>query len=183
MVFEELLQTQVISILQFTIVIAIGVIVTKMVTDAATDFFKRKDIKKMITKMGYEEPIIELITMVIKYVFYFITFIIALSQFGFAKVVLDAIIILIALFIIIIILFSLKDFVPNAAAGIYLSTFKSIKKGDVLAIGGYMGKVVDINLVSITLEDETGRLTIIPNSNVVKKEIIKIPKKARGGKK
>ena len=180
MVLEELLQAQVISILQFAIVIAIGAILTKIITEMVSHYLRRPDMKKLISKMGYEEPIIELIVLVIRYIFYFVTFIIALSQFGFASIVFDVIIILIALFIVVLVFFSLKDFVPNAAAGIYLNTVKSIKKGDVLEIGSYYGKVVDIDLVSITLEDASGRLTIIPNSNVVKKEIIKEkPKKKK----
>ncbi len=179
MIFEGLLQTQVISILQFIIVIAIGLIITKMVTDAAGNFFKRSDIKKAINRMGYDEPIIELIIIIIKYVFYFIIFIIALSQFGFAKSIIEVIIILIALFIVVLMLFGLKDFIPNASAGIYLNTFKSIKKGDKLIIGEYSGKVVDIDLMSITLKDKTGRLNIIPNSNIIKRDIIKIPKRGK----
>ncbi len=184
MVLKELLQVQVISILQFAIVIAIGVIVTKIATEFLSHFLRRPEMKRLISKMGYEEPIIEFIVLVIRYVFYFVTFIIALAQFGFATFVLNIIIILIALFVVILILFSLKDFVPNAAAGIYLNTVKSIRKGDILRIGNYYGKVVDMDLVSITLEDEAGRLTIIPNSNVVKREIIKeIPKKKRSKRK
>jgi len=182
MIFEELLQTQVISVFKFVIVITIGVIITKLVTDLMSDFLKRRDIKRLIARMGYSEIIIDFIIIIIKYVFYSVTFIIALSQFGFAKLVFDIILILIALFLIVLLIFSLKDFIPNAAAGVYLNAFKSIKKGDVLKIGNYVGKVTDIDIVSITLEDEIGRLTIIPNSNVIKKEIIKLPTKKFGRK-
>ncbi|MCD6547307.1 MAG: mechanosensitive ion channel [Nanoarchaeota archaeon] len=177
MVLKEIVQAQIISILQFALVIGIGMIITKLVTDVLNNFLRQKHIRKVISNLGYEEPIIDLIVLMVRYVFYFVTFIIALSQFGFAKFVFDVIIILIALFLIAIVLFSLKDFIPNAAAGIYLSTVKAIKKGDVLKIGNYYGKVVSIDLVNITLEDKEGRLTIIPNSSVVKKEIIKEKRK------
>ena len=177
MIFDEVAKTQVINILQFAIVIAIGAIITKVVVDFLSKFLRRDDIRKVITKLGYDEPVIELILIIVRYIFYFITFIIALSQFGFARFVLDIVIIMIALFLVILVLFSLKDFIPNVAAGVYLSSFKSINKGDILRIGEYFGKVVNMDIVSITLEDENGRLLIIPNANVVKKEIIKIPPK------
>jgi small conductance mechanosensitive channel len=183
MVLNELAKIQIINILQFVIVLSIGVILTKIVTDAISNFLKKEDVRKIISNMGYDEPIIEFILVIVKYILYFITFIIALSQFGFAKFVLDIVIILVSLFLLIIVLFSLKDFIPNASAGIYLSTFKSISKGDLLKIGEYFGKVVNIDLVSVTLEDENGRLLIIPNSSVIKKEIIKIRKKKRKKKK
>ncbi len=180
MVLENFLQTQVLNILQFVIVLSIGIIITKIVTDMISRFLKSPEIKKIISKMGYEAPIIEFVVLVVRYVFYFITFIVALAQFGFANFVFDILIILIALFIIVLILFSLKDFVPNASAGIYLNVVKSIRKGDVLRIGNYYGRVVDMDLVSITLQDESGRLIIIPNSNIVKKDIIKeMPKRKK----
>ena len=180
MVLENFLQTQILNILQFAIVISIGIIITKIVTDMISRFLKSPEIKKIISKMGYEGPIIEFVVLVVRYVLYFVTFIVALAQFGFANFVFDILIILIALFIIVLILFSLKDFVPNASAGIYLNVVKSIRKGDVLRIGNYHGRVVDMDLVSITLQDESGRLIIIPNSNIVKKDIIKeMPKKRK----
>lgn len=177
MVLEILIRMQLINLLQFFIVIAIGVIFTKIASDGISHFLKKEDIKKLISRMGYEEPIIDMVIMILKYIMYFVTFIIALAQFGFAIMVLNTIIILTAFFVIILIFFSLKDFIPNVSAGLYLNTIKSIRKDDVLQIGHYKGKVVDIDLISITLEDKTGRLTIIPNSNIIKKEIIREYKK------
>ena len=177
MVLNVLIQKQIIGLLKFFIVIAIGVLFTKIFTDGVLHFLKKEEIKNLISRMGYEDPIIEMIVMVLKYIMYFVTFIIALAQFGFALAVLNTIIILVALFVVIIIFFSMKDFIPNASAGLYLNAIKSIRKGDILRIGSYSGRVVDMDLVSITLEDKNGRLTIIPNSNVIKKEIIRESKK------
>ncbi len=177
MVLEVLIQKQLLNLVQFFIVITIGIIVTKIVSEAALHFLKKTDIKKLISKMGYEEPIIEMIVMVLRYIMYFVTFIIALAQFGFALFVLNTIIILTSLFVTILIFFSLKDFIPNASAGLYLNSVKSIRKGDVLKIGNYKGRVVNMDLVNIILEDKNGRLTIIPNSNVINKEIIREYKK------
>lgn len=177
MVLEVLIRKQLINLMQFFIVIIIGLIFTKIASEGISHFLKKEDIKRIISRMGYEEPIIEMIILVLKYIMYFVTFIIALAQFGFAIMVLNTIIILTAFFVIILIFFSLKDFIPNASAGLYLNVMKSIRKGDILQIGSYKGRVVNIDLVSITLEDKTGRLTIIPNSNVIKREIIRERKK------
>ncbi len=177
MVLNVLIQKQIIGLMKFLIVIAIGIIFTKIFTDGFLHFLKKEEIRSLISRMGYEDPIIEMVVLVLKYIMYFVTFIIALAQFGFALTVLNTIIILTALFIVVLIFFSLKDFIPNASAGLYLNTVKSIRKGDLLKIGNYSGKVVEMDLVSITLEDKNGRLTIIPNSNVIKKEIIRESKK------
>ena len=180
MVMQGILQGHLINIVQFVIVIVIGVLITRMVSNLVSNFLKKPDTRKIISTMGYDEPIIELIILVIKYLLYFVTFIVAIAQFGFATFVFDVLIILVTMFIVVLVLFSLKDFVPNASAGIYLNAVKSIRKGDVLKIGHYSGKVVEMDLVSLTLQDKDGRLTIIPNANVVKRDITKErPKKKK----
>jgi small-conductance mechanosensitive channel len=172
MVLQEVLQSQVLSIIQFALVIGIGVVATKILTDALRAFFHRPEIKKVILDMGYEEPVIDFVLVMLRYVFYFMTFIVALSQFGFATIVFDILIIIIAFFVVVLIVYTLKDFIPNAAAGIYLGRVKSIKKGDIITVGVYHGKIEDFNLMTTTLQDETGRITIIPNANLTRKEII-----------
>lgn len=179
MVLMEVLQSQILSVLQFIVVLAIGVIITKFATDFLKKFLLRPEVKETITDMGYEEPIIDLVVMTIRYMFYFITFIIALAQFGFATIVLDIVIIILSLFIVAILIYSLKDIVPNAAAGIYLSRVKSIKKGDRITVGAYHGVVQDVNIMTVILKDETGRIAIIPNANLTKKDIIIEPKKKK----
>lgn len=173
MVLEEILQANIISILQFALIIGIGYIITKITTDALDKYLKRPSAKKLIAEMGYEEPIIELLLLMVKYVFYFITFIIALSQFGFASIVFDIVIIVISLFVVFLIFYSLKDFIPNAAAGIYLNKVRTINKGDKIKVGIYSGEVTDMNLMTLTLKDAAGRIIIIPNSSLTHKEIIK----------
>ena len=171
MVLTELLAGQVLNILQFVIVLAIGIIATKLVTDMISKYFQKEETKKLIKQMGYDEPMLDLILMVVRYTFYFVTFIIAIAQFGFVTIVFEIIIIIIALFIIVLLIYSLKDFIPNAAAGIYLSRVKSIRVGDTIKVGVYSGKVMNVSLITTSLKDKTGRLTIIPNANLTKKEI------------
>ena len=173
MVLQEILESNIISILQFALVIGIGYIVTRITTGGIGKYLRRPSAKKLIAEMGYEEPIIELILLMVTYVFYFITFIIALSQFGFASIVFDAVIVIISLFVVFFIFYSLKDFIPNAAAGIFLNRIKPINKGDKIKVGIYSGEVIDMNLMTVILKDATGRIIIIPNSNLTHKEIIK----------
>jgi small conductance mechanosensitive channel len=173
MVLQEILQSQIISVVQFALVIGIGYIITKIVSEAIQRYLKRPSMKKLIAEMGYEEPVMELLVIMIKYVFYFITFIIALSQFGFATIVFDIIIVIIALFVVILLVYTLKDFIPNAAAGIYLNRVKSVQVGDNIKVGIYSGEVTSMSLMTLTLKDPTGRVIIIPNVNLTRKEIIK----------
>jgi len=173
MVLQEILESNIISIVQFVLVIGIGYVATKLIADGLTRYFKKPSAKKFIAEMGYEEPISDLIVVMVRYVLYFITFIIALSQFGFATIVFDIVIIIISLFVVFLIFYSLKDFITNAAAGMYLHRFKTIAKGNKIRVGNYSGEITDMNLMAVTLKDEFGRIIIIPNSTLTHKEIIK----------
>ena len=173
MVLKEILQNEILSVVQFILVIAMGLIITKIVTDFLSKWMKSQSAITFVREIGYDEPLVELILVGVKYLLYFVTFVVAIAQFGFATMVFDIIIIIIALFLIFVIIFSLKDFIPNITAGLYLARVKSIKKGDMVRVGTYFGEVIELNLFTTTLKDENNRLIIIPNSNLTKKEIIK----------
>jgi small-conductance mechanosensitive channel len=180
MVLQEILRGQMFSILQFLLVIIIGYVITKLITDFLGNSLRKEETKKMFKEMGYEEPIIDLILMAVRYVLYLLTFIAAIAQFGFPTIVFDVVIIIIALFAAALVIYSLKDFIPNATAGIYLARVKSVKKGEKVKIGLYSGEVIEMTLLTTTLRDESGRLTIIPNANLTKKEIVKEAAEKKG---
>jgi small-conductance mechanosensitive channel len=179
MVLIEILQSQILSIVQFVLVLGIGVLATKLLSDLLSQMLRKPEMKQTITDLGYEEPVVDLLLMMVRYVLYFITFIIALAQFGFATVVLDVIIVIIAFFIVVVLVYSLKDMIPNAAAGLYLIRVKSINKGDRITVGAYHGVVESMSLMALTLKDETGRVAIIPNANLTRRDIIIEPKKQK----
>jgi hypothetical protein len=70
MVFGDIIQAQLINIAQFVIVVVIGVVLTKFITNAMTYFFKRPEIQKTISDMGYEAPLVDLIIMTARYLLY-----------------------------------------------------------------------------------------------------------------
>lgn len=173
MVFGEIIQSQLINIVQFAIVIIIGIILAKFLTDGLKYFFRRPEVKKTIEDFGYDEPLVDLILMISRYFLYFLTMMIALSQFGFATIIFDIVITLIILLIAFLIIFSLKDVIPNVVAGIYLHSAKTFVPGEVITVGVYHGKIQELTLMTTTLKDKTGRIIVIPNANLTRKEIIK----------
>ncbi|MDD5182017.1 MAG: mechanosensitive ion channel [Candidatus Nanoarchaeia archaeon] len=173
MVLSEILQAQIINIVQFVIIVVIGLTLTKFITDALKYFFKRREVQKTISDMGYEAPLVDLILVTIRYLLYFITIIIALSQFGFATIVFNILIIALIVLVAFFVVYSLKDVISNAVAGVFIHITKSIKEGDNITVGVYSGKVQEITLMTTMLKDSTGRTIVIPNANLTRKEIIK----------
>lgn len=67
---------------------------------------------------------------------------------------------------------SLKDSLQNFAAGIMILVFKPFKKGHVIEGAGVTGIVEDIGLTSLKLKTPDNKVVIIPNSSMLKGNII-----------
>ena len=70
-------------------------------------------------------------------------------------------------------LLSVRDFLPNFFAGMFAVKNKLVKKGDNIKIDGVEGKVDNIGITSIRIKTKKGDVVIIPNSHLVKSDLIK----------
>ncbi len=160
------------ALLRAIIIIVIGLIVTKLIIDFIRKVTEREGIKNFIRGLGYEEAVLDLPILIFKYILYFVTFMIALAQFGFGVIVIEVILAVIVLMFGFIIIYSLKDLIPNVVAGIHLVRERAFKVGDKVRVGLYEGKVKNFTLTTTQIEDENGRVIIIPNSIIVRREIV-----------
>ncbi len=71
------------------------------------------------------------------------------------------------------IIYAMKEFIPNTAAGLYITRRSIIKEGDDIFVDEFKGKVQKIDLLSTTLITEDNRIVIIPNSIITRRKIIK----------
>ena len=160
------------ALIRAVIVIAIGLIITKIVVDITRKILDRDDVDNLIRNLGYEPAVKDLLILIMKYLFYFVIFMIAIAQFGFGTFVIEAILIIIVLAFGALIIYSLKDLIPNISAGITIARSKAYKVGDKIKVGLYEGIVREFNITSTKIEDKMGRLIIIPNSVIIRGEII-----------
>ena len=75
--------------------------------------------------------------------------------------------------LVLFIILSLKDLIPNIAAGFLLHHRKFINKGENITVKDIKGKIIDITLTEIKLETKNKDVVIIPNSVLIKNEIVK----------
>ena len=66
--------------------------------------------------------------------------------------------------------FAFKDMLSNFISGILIFIYEPFKLGDTIEVEGKTGKVVDINLRYVTIEEENQKV-LIPNSISVSKVI------------
>ena len=160
------------ALLRAIIVIVSGLIITKIFIDVLRKLIKTEGMKGFIKGLGYEETILDLPILVVKYLFYFITLMIAIAQFGFGIIIIEIILAILVLTFGFLIIFSLKDLIPNLAAGIWIARERPFRVGDKVRIGLYEGEIKSFSLTVTQLEDENGRIIMIPNSIIIRREVI-----------
>jgi small-conductance mechanosensitive channel len=173
MISPYLLQPPIRNFILAGVTLGVGILLAKFLSDFLRDFLKKEEVMRKLRELGYEEPVVDLIIFALRYAIYVIAFIVALAQFGFGVIVLQLIAIVSLAIIAFVILYSIRDFIPNAASGIYIHRSKLIKIGDEIDVDGFKGRVVEVGLLVTTLKDEEGKLMIIPNSLLTKRKIIK----------
>ncbi len=160
------------------IIILIGLIAGKLLGKFIHKALHEIELNKILRKAaGVKVSIEEIISTFVTYFIYFIFIVMALNQLGLTTVVLHMISGAILIIIIISILFSIKDFMPNMFAGFFIHQKRFIKEGDTINVDNTEGKVIHINLVETKIETKKGDIIYIPNSLLIKKAVIKIKRK------
>lgn len=67
--------------------------------------------------------------------------------------------------------FAFQDIAANFISGIFISFRRPMHIGDIVTVGGYMGKVEEINLRDTVLKTFQGQLVIIPNKDIFQNPI------------
>lgn len=117
------------------------------------------------------------ISIFITYFIYFIFIIVALEKIGIGAIAFNLLAAGVIIIIIISIFLGIKDFVPNAIAGLFIHTKRRIEKGDIIKFKGIQGTVQHVNLIETRIETGSGDILYIPNTNLTKSELVKIKKK------
>jgi small-conductance mechanosensitive channel len=111
-----------------------------------------------------------LILRTVKYVLMLILFIMVLNEFGFK---ISAILGAAGIFGVAI-GFASQTSVSNIISGIFLISEKPFMIGDVIEVGGNLGIIESIDLLSIKLKTFDGRFVRIPNESMIKNDVINL---------
>ena len=160
------------------IIVLIGLVAGKLLGKFIHKLLHEVELNKLIKKSaGIKVSAEEMISSFVTYFIYFIFIVMALNQLGLTTVILHMMSGAILIIIIISILLSIKDFMPNMFAGFFIHRKRFIKEGDIIQVDNTKGKVVHINLVETKIETKKGDIIYIPNSLLTKKTVVKIKKK------
>ena len=107
----------------------------------------------------------------VSYIIYTISFLTALAQFKIAHVVLYILSGILSLLLLTFIFLSLKDYIPNIIAGIYVHRRNLLEAGKKIEFKNISGEIKKITLSNIQLENENGDIIIVPNKELMNSKI------------
>lgn len=128
----------------------------------------QKLISRVLKKSNLEPTFIHFVSNFSYYLFLVILVLLFLSQLGIETTSLIAILGTASLAVGL----ALQGSLANLAAGILLVIFRYFRVGDRIEVGGIMGKVESIQILSTTLCTPDNRLVTIPNKQVIDSNII-----------
>lgn len=142
-----------------------GRITKKILHHMNIDFFLRKT-------FGLRISFEDIITGMISYFIYIISFVMALNQLGLSTAILNMVIGGVIVILIISIILSIKDFVPNFVAGLVIREKGFISENDVIRVKDIEGKVTELGIIETIIQNSRGDRIFVPNLIFTKNEVI-----------
>ncbi len=172
-IFSGLMQDLVIAI----VILLVGFVIGKIIGRIIEKTFKAIELDKNITRFsGIKYSMSEVTGAIISYLIYIFAIILALNQLHLTTKILNIIAAIAIAVVIIALLLGIKDFIPNLMAGIAIHNKKHIEKGDYIKVKDVEGKITSINLTETLIQTQSNEFIYMPNSAIMKAEIIKIKK-------
>lgn len=156
------------------LILLLGFIVGKLAGRILSKVLHQLKVNELLRKIGVQNPVEGVAGSIMSLAIYVGSVLAALNQLRIAPLVLYIIIITVIAVCAISFLLSVKDFMPNLFAGLFVYRHGLIREGDVVQIQDTIGKVVHLNLLETQLETKEGDIIFIPNTLLTKNKVIKL---------
>ena len=179
MVFENILSIlptgTLINLIAAVIILLVGILIANVASKLIHRLLKELEANRLLKEQAKMRlPLDELAGSLVKYGLYLAALILALNQLGLANTTLRIILWALLLIFIIFVILAFKDIMPNMVAGFVLQQKGIIKKGNFIRIKNIEGRVVHMDLLELRLMTKNKEVVHMPNSYVMKHEIIKL---------
>lgn len=161
------------------IIIILGLVVGRIIGRLVKKLLQEIELDRLVKlATGINLALTHTLSAFATYFIYFIFVIWALEYLGLGSIVLNILAGGVVVLVILSLLLSLKDFIPNAMAGLFLHLKGLLKEGETIRFENVEGKVVAVNLVETRIETKDKEMIYLPNSVLVKNRFTK--KKVKG---
>jgi small conductance mechanosensitive channel len=152
------------KIILATIIVFLGLIVGKIVAKLVQKVLAELELDRGLLKSGIGIRVESLLSSFLQYIIYILFGVWALETMGLGSVVLNIIAGGIVVIIIVSLLLGIKDFVPNAMAGVFIHMRGYLKKGDWVKVDTTEGHVLDVDIAETKIETKGGDVLFVPNA-------------------
>ncbi len=152
--------------------ILFGILLGRITNNVLKSFLSRFNINKLLSNItNFDVKLEEAIALILSFVVAFIFIALGLNIIGIATVIINIISGFIFVLIIIFLFLSIKDFLPNLTAGIYILSKRNVCEGKFVRVKDVSGQIEHIDLLETKLKTKNGETIIIPNSQFVRNAI------------
>jgi small-conductance mechanosensitive channel len=170
------------TVVRAVLTLVIGFMLGRFASSFFADLLKGERVQNLLKPRGYGELEVDLMAAMLRYFIYVLVFLVVIMQFGVGELVVQLIATVFILVLFLIMAYSLKEFIPNVAAGLYINRNEIFEVGETLQIDEFKGEVIKKGVLSTIIVTEDKKVVIIPNSIVARRKIIKMqPEKVEGG--
>jgi hypothetical protein len=135
------------------ITLFIGFIIAKLAGKIAKKVLAEAELNRILTAAGFK-PLSDAFGIIIEYFIYAATILVILQQFGLTYVVIGIIIAVTAAILLISLLLAIRDFIPNAIAGLFIRRKMKKLLGKKVQVGKIRGRLESVGIINSTIRDK-----------------------------
>jgi len=154
------------------VILLVGFIIGRVSERVIQKLLHELEVDRLMKRTGIKFSLETVLSSLIAYLIYFIAVIMALNQLGLTTIILYIILGGIIVLIIVSTILAIKDYIPNMIAGFLIFRKDMFKEGQRVKIRSTEGRVKRIGLVETEILTKKGDKIFIPNSLMIKSEVI-----------
>ncbi|MBI3033874.1 mechanosensitive ion channel [Candidatus Woesearchaeota archaeon] len=168
-----LVSTVVNRIVVAAVVLLVGLIAARLLGKLVERILREIELNRIIYNVSKVSiPADEVVGSLAKYAIYFFSILTALEILSLQAVILNTVAIIISVIIVLSVILSLKDFISNVGAGIFIHQRGAVHKGDLISVDELEGSVLGIDLVDTRIETRAHDIIFVPNSYLIRKVMV-----------
>ncbi|MEB3760615.1 MAG: mechanosensitive ion channel [Desulfurococcales archaeon] len=119
--------------------------------------------KRSLSKIGLPPLVAGVLTRLVSVILYLALVLAAASAAGFNT---GSVVLGLSAVIGLILGFGLQDTINNLAAGVWIAVTRPFDKGDLVEVGGYLGTIKDVGILSTIIIRPNNEVVLLPNKSV-----------------
>lgn len=166
------------------VIVLLGFIMGRIIGRIARRFFQEIEVDAIAKKTAkIRFSIADILANVITWIIYFVTIVVALnrlcigSSFCLGNTLIYVLVAGIIGFLMLSVFLSVKEFIPNFFAWLYLHQKRKLRVGNHIRYKDIEGEILQMGLLELKIRTKEGDLLFIPNANLTKEPLLKIMKK------